>query len=46
VVVTKTAIRVYENNEKALSTYGKPLLAIPLAAVKGIKRTSFDTKDD
>ena len=46
IVVTKTAIRVYENKEKALSTYGKPLIAIPLNAVTSVQRTSFDTKDD
>eukprot|EP00347_Sterkiella_histriomuscorum_P017562 403348860 len=45
-VVTKTAIRIYENKEKAISTYGRPLAAIPLAAVSSIQRTSFDTKDD
>jgi hypothetical protein len=29
-----------------LSTYGKPLIAIPLAAVSKVQRTSFDTKED
>ena len=46
VVVTKTAIRVYESKDKALSTYGKPIIAIPLSAVTAVQRTTFDTKDD
>lgn len=46
VVITKNAIRVYENSQQSLSTYGKPILAIPLLAVKKIQRLKFDQSDD
>ncbi|CDW72924.1 UNKNOWN [Stylonychia lemnae] len=45
-IITKTAIRIYESKEKAISTYGKPMIAIPLNAVSKVQRTSFDTKED
>ena len=41
-VVTKSAVRVYENKQKALSTYGRPLIAIPLSAVLKVERTKYD----
>lgn len=45
-VITKTAIRVYENADKAVISPQKPLMAIPLAAVRKIHRVKFDSKDD
>ena len=48
IIVTKSALRVYENKRSALSTYGKPLIAIPFNAIETIERTmmdhSFDTR--
>ena len=46
VVITKSAVRVYENRQQSFSTYGKPMLAIPLKAVKKIERIKFDQSDD
>jgi hypothetical protein len=46
VIFTKSAIRVYESRGKAVSTYGKPLLALPLNAVVKIERIKFDVADD
>ena len=46
VVVTKNAVRVYESKSKAQSTYGKPIIAIPLAAVSKVERIKFDLNDD
>jgi hypothetical protein len=46
VVVTKSAVRVYESKQKALSTYGRPIIAIPISAVKKVERTKFDLRDD
>ena len=46
IVVTRSAVRVYENKQKALSTYGKPLIAIPLNAVKRVDRIKFDMSDE
>lgn len=45
-VLTKTAVRVYETKQKALSTYGKPIIAIPLAAVRKVERIKFDLLRD
>jgi hypothetical protein len=45
-VVTKNAVRVYENKSKASSAYGKPIVAVPLAAVNRVDRVMFDTRDD
>lgn len=45
-MITKTAIRIFENKEKSLSTYGKPIIAIPLNAVSKVERTSFDLNSD
>ena len=45
-IITKNAVRVYEDKTKALSTYGRPIVAIPLAAVKRAERLKFDTRDD
>ncbi len=45
-VITKNALRVYENKQKALSTYGKPIIAIPLSAVDKAQRIKFDFNDD
>ena len=45
-VITKNALRVYENKQKALSTYGKPIIAIPLSAVEKAERIKFDFNDD
>ena len=39
-------MRVYENKQKALSTYGRPIITIPLAAVKKIERIKFDVMRD
>ena len=41
-VVTKSAVRIYESKQKAMSIYGKPLVAIPLAAVNKVERTKYD----
>jgi hypothetical protein len=46
IVLTKNAVRVYENKTKALSTYGKPIIAIPLSAVEKVERIKFDYNDD
>lgn len=46
VVITKSAIRVYESKQKSLSLYGKPIIAIPLAAVRKVERIKFDLTDD
>jgi hypothetical protein len=46
IVITKNAVRVYEDRARALSTYGRPLIAIPLAAVKRVERVKFDMRDD
>ena len=35
-------MRIYENKARALSTYGRPLVAIPLAAVAKVERIKFD----
>ena len=45
VVITKNSVRVYETKAKALSQYGKPVIAIPLAAVRKVERTKFDMTD-
>lgn len=45
-VITKSAVRIYENKQKAKSTYGKPIIAIPLSAVKRVERTKFDATHD
>jgi hypothetical protein len=39
-------VRVYESKQKALSTYGKPMIAIPLTAVRRVDRIKFDMSDD
>jgi hypothetical protein len=39
-------LRVYETKQKALSTYGKPIIAIPLAAVRKAERIKFDLLRD
>ena len=41
-VLTRSAVRIYENKQQALSTYGRPIVAIPLAAVKKVERIKFD----
>jgi len=46
VVITRNALRIYENQQQALSTYGKPIIAIPWNAVETIQRTMFDANDD
>jgi hypothetical protein len=46
VVVTKSAIRLYESADKSVSAHGKPLIAIPLAAVQKIEKIRFDAHDD
>lgn len=46
VVFTKSSIRIYESKGKAVSTYGKPFLALPLSAVAKIERIKFDVTDD
>lgn len=46
VVITKTALRVYETKKDALSTYGKPLIAIPLVAISSIERLMLNLNDD
>ncbi len=45
-VITKSAVRVYETKQNALSTYGKPIIAIPLAAVRKAERIKFDLLRD
>jgi len=45
-VVTKTAIRLYADADKAVISPQKPIMAIPLAAVRKIHRVKFDSKDD
>jgi hypothetical protein len=44
--VTKNSIRIYEDKSKALASHSKPLIAIPLSAVKKVERTKFDINDD
>lgn len=46
VVVTKNAIRIYEDADRAVCSPQKPLAAIPLAAVTKIHRVKFDSNDD
>lgn len=46
IVVTKNAVRIYENKKKALITYGKPIIAVPLAAISKVERIKFDLRDD
>lgn len=46
IVITKTALRVYESKQKSLQTYGKPIIAIPLSAVEKAERLKFDFNDD
>jgi len=46
VIITKSAVRIYENKQKALSPYSKPLVALPLSAVSKIERIKFDMSDD
>jgi len=41
-VLTRSAVRIYETKQKALSTYGRPIVAIPLAAVRKVERIKFD----
>ena len=45
-VITKTAIRIYENRGKANSIYGKPMIAIPVSAVEKCERLAFDHAED
>lgn len=45
-IVTKNAVRLYESKQKALATFSKPILAIPLSAVQRIERIKFDQTDD
>ena len=44
--MTKNSVRIYENKKKALMTYGKPIIAVPLAAISKIERIMFDLRDD
>lgn len=44
--MTKNSVRIYENKSKALATYGKPIIAVPLTAVSKIERIKFDLRDD
>jgi hypothetical protein len=46
IIITKNALRVYENKHKALAMYGKPIIAIPLSAVLKAERIKFDFNDD
>ena len=46
IVVTKSALRIYENKNASLGQYSKPLIAIPLSAVNYAARTRFDIRDD
>ena len=44
--MTKSAVRIYETKKDALSTYGKPIVAIPLNAVSKVERVMFNMADD
>ena len=44
--MTKTALRVYDVKKDALTTYGKPIIAIPLIAIRSIERLMINLGDD
>ena len=45
-IITKSAVRVYESADRAVTSPGKPLVAIPLSAVRKVHKVKFDAKDD
>ena len=45
-IVTKNAVRIYESKTNALTTFSKPILAVPLSSVQKIERIRFDMTDD
>ena len=45
-MITKNAVRVFENKQIALSLYGKPVIAVPFNAIEKIERIKFDFNDD
>ena len=46
IVITKSSIRIFQDFAHSQSTYGKPILAIPLGAVNRVDRIKFDIRDD
>jgi len=46
IVVTKSAVRIYDDRNSSLGIYSKPLVAIPLSAVRYLARIRFDMRDD
>ena len=45
-VLTKTALRIYDVKKDALTTYGKPIIAVPLIAIRSIERLMLNFSDD
>jgi len=39
-------VRIYESKAKALASHSKPIIAVPLNAVKAIQKLMFDLNDD
>ncbi len=46
VVVTRNALRIYENEKQSLNSYSRPICAIPLSAISHVSRTQFPKGDD
>ena len=44
IVVTKSALRYYKNQESAVGNPIKPLISIPICAIESIAKVSFDLK--
>lgn len=42
IVVTKTALRYYKNQESSVGNAVKPLMAIPICAIASVSKVEFD----
>lgn len=45
VIITKNAVRIYENRAAKESEHSRPMIALPLSAIRGISRIKFDSDD-